>query len=288
MLGGWMTGRGVGQLFDFATLREGQMLRKLWLGAFAVGICLGGSAAHAAIQNGDQVKISRLNHVNSPDTVANNLSATGGAYLPIGATYGGRGGGGEFLIDHLESDGVNDFKTFCLERDEFIGIPGTYYVTVDPAALYGGLDSTTADPIDDRTKWLYYWYVKDLLDTVPLSGGPQPGDDDFKYEVVYSANELQEAIWHIEQEGVTADGLAANLIAAASANPWNPLLGDVLALNLWSTLIPSETSEHQSQLYYLPPQPGAPLPEPMSVAIWGLLAGVGSVVAWRRRRRVEG
>jgi hypothetical protein len=264
------------------------MIRKLWLGALAAGICLGVSAAHAAIQNGDQVTISRLNHVSSPDTVGNNQTATGGAYLPIGATYGGRNGGGEFLIDHLVSGGENNFKTFCLERDEFIGTPGTYYVTVDSAALFGGLNSTTSDPIDDRTKWLYYWYVKDLLDTVPLSGGPHPGDNVFKYEVVYSANELQEAIWHIEQEGVTADGLAANLIAAASANPWNPLLGDVLALNLWSSLIPSENSEHQSQLYYVPPQFGSPVPEPMSVAVWGVLVGVGSVVAWRRRRLVEG
>lgn len=235
-----------------------------------------GLSADGAILTGQQIKIDRLNHVSTGDSSSANNSDPGGDYV-ISATYGGRGGGGEFLLTQLAAPG-EIIKTFCLEKDEFIALPGTYYVSRDTVVKAGG-GGPNPDPIDDRTMWLYYWYVNNLLDD---------GTTAFKYEAAFSSNELQEAIWNIEQESSTIDGLGLALKnKAAAAGAWNPNNGTVYALNLWQNYN-SSTGEFsggkQSQLYWVSRQGGAggEVPEPASFAIWSLISMAG-VLAYRRR-----
>jgi hypothetical protein len=256
------------------------MRRTLLVMACALAALCGGRA-QGAIVTGQQIKIDRLNNVSSGDSISANNSDPGGNYV-LTATYGGRNGGGEFIVTQLVPGG-EVLKTFCLEKNEFIGLPGTYYVSVDVDVIGGG-GGPNPDPLDNRTKWLYYWYVNNLLDTIVVGSG---GDDTFKYESAYSANELQEAIWNIEQESSTINGLAAVLKSAANAaGAWDANLGTVYALNLWQNA--NLTGEKQSQLYFVSRQggTGGEVPEPASIAVWSLISLVG-VVAYRRRAAVR-
>jgi hypothetical protein len=244
-------------------------------GIFALtvaGLVLGSvETSMGAIQNGSQIVISRLNH---------NAGGVDGNY-DTNATWGGGGGGGEFLVTEQIALG-EIFKTFCIEVNENITLPGTYYVTLDNGAIQGGNSGGNPDPLSDATKWLYYWYVSNLLDTFDL-----PGGSDYFYDSQNSANELQEAIWYLEGEG-SAGGLASRLVTkATSAGTFNVPNADVLVMNLWSTYpVTNEyTQRRQSQLYFRTTQGGNEVPEPASIAIWSMISLAGVIGVCRRSRQ---
>ena len=103
--------------------------------------------------------------------------------------------GGEFKVNLVSPTSASDiFRTFCLEKNEYFS--WNQQLTVDGISDYatgggGGAfvdaDGISKDFLRDETKYLYYhFYVKDLT-------GYHYGDDQ-------SANELQMAIWYLEEE----------------------------------------------------------------------------------------
>jgi hypothetical protein len=227
----------------------------------------------------------------------------------------GSGPGGQFTVKHVGGLGsFTNFETFCLEKSETIQLDKRYFVTLEPNALNGAAGSLGSvpalydpnsfnasahgDPVGGgvhghATQWLFQYFALNKLDTAGL--GYSSGN-------TASANALQNVFWYLQNEiGSLAAGLemdlydwAVDMDVYTGYDADNPnLLYKVWAMNLW-THNPSPgiySGPAQSQLVLLSeprPQFGSPVPEPMSVAVWGVLVGVGSVVAWRRRRLGEG
>lgn len=234
--------------------------------------------AGAAIQNGDQIIIDRVNH--------NTAGVWSDGNYDTLATWGGAGGGGEFRVREITGPGPTFgeiFKTFCLEQNENITLGSTYYATLDAGAIQGGDSGGNPDPLSDATKWLYYWFVQNTLDMPDLD--PGAGVVKYRYDNQTDASELQEAIWKLEGEISSTDGLATKLVNyATTQGAFNVSNAEVLVLNLWSAYpVTNEgTQRRQSQLYFRTTEGGNQIPEPASMAIWGLMA-LGGVVAWRRR-----
>jgi hypothetical protein len=256
---------------------------------FVIGSCLMASPALASIVTGDKIDIDRV-HQNS-----NSFDTTPGAY-GTEVTYGGVGGGGEFLVREivgstLSWDGA--FKTFCIEYSEHIGLGGDYWATIDSNALNGGPGAgPLGDPVDDATKWLYGAYVRNELSGISLLVDVA-ATTKFSYDNENWSNALQLAIWYLEGEtgapGLGSNNQAKNLVKTALANASSNKF-DVKALNLWTTRSGNATSGYtytggaQSQLIYLgelPEDAPVPTPEPGSLVIFGALGMLG-VFSFRR------
>lgn len=168
--------------------------------------------------------------------------------------------GGEFLVDNLSNGVGNDFTTFCLEKNEFMNFSSTFKVgSVSNQAVDGGVGGGSPDPLDYRTAWLYTQFRAGTL-----SG--YLGDD-------ATANSLQNAIWHLEDEGVSyasLDATAQGWVTAATSAGWTSL-GDVRVINLQYL----DGTRAQDQLTMIP--------EPETYAM--LLAGLGLMGFVARRRR---
>ena len=117
----------------------------------------------------------------------------------------GPNGGGEFNV--TASTGFGAFKTFCLEYDEHISIPGTYDYTKNSMAMGGGPGYTpNGDPISIGTAWLYSQFRAGTLSYL--------GNN---YDTAGDQGTLQQAIWWLEEES-TSPGYGSNLwVAAAKA-----------------------------------------------------------------------
>lgn len=201
----------------------------------------------------------------------------------------GNSGGGEFGLAMAGTVGdLNKpelFRTFCLERTEYLDFnaAGFKIVGITDNAVNGGPGAgPSGDPLDRKTKVLYWWFSEKMVGQHMLNG--------YNYAVadtkhVASANELQEAFWSLESEGVNADGKAAewitnaqNWIAGATNDDLAFVDSHVKVLNLvWATSRSRAVgSVAQDQLYY------SHVPEPLSLTVW---AGVGGVFCLFSRRR---
>jgi len=169
------------------------------------------------------------------------------------------------------------FRTFCVEVNEHIYVPGQYDVTdVSGSAYLGGLTGGSPDPLDQRTAWLYSHYLDGTLDDA-VAG----------YTNNAAGNvALQTAIWYIEGEWVNGSlqtgsitGLALDLLNAAGLNSSIGDLGYVSVMNLdvdgdsttpAQSLLVATKSGHNTQV----PAPGA-----------ALLVGLGlALIGWIKRR----
>jgi hypothetical protein len=119
------------------------------------------------------------------------------------------GSGGEFNIagfgaatnslyytDALVNGG---FESFCLEKDEYISLPGTYNAVINPnyQAYGGGVNTNTGDTISRGTAYLYDLFSRgELLNVYGYSYNYTPGAGRQT-----SARDLQNAIWWLEDEG---------------------------------------------------------------------------------------
>ncbi len=128
------------------------------------------------------------------------------------------------------SGGVG-FQTFCLERDEYVTLPGWYDYTIGNAAVDGGVGGPSPDPLSWGTAWLYSQFAAGSLGGYNYGAGRST-----------SARYLQEAIWWLEHElasytagnvfvaaAIAQFGTAAAARADATAGAYN-----VYALNLTS------------------------------------------------------
>lgn len=122
--------------------------------------------------------------------------------ISIGArpTGYGSGPGGAFDVTVLSGLGQlnsGNFLTFCIEKNEYITVPGSPYdVDLGPSSVKGGLGGPQPDPISIGTAWLYSQFRKGTL-------------ANYTYGNNTSANQLQDAIWWLE--GEMADPGAGNV-----------------------------------------------------------------------------
>ena len=169
-------------------------------------------------------------------------------------------GGGAFLVDNTSNGAGVDFTTFCLQMTQHIDYSSLFRV--------GGItnfadDASGDDPLSTATEWIFSSFRAGLL----------PG---------YSPDEIQGAIWTLENEWTSSAGNSAGLITLAQNNVAAGWVNDgVGVLNLFYT----DGRKAQDQLTYtqvanLPPPPSQPTPEPATL----LLMGVGGLVLGSRKR----
>jgi len=237
------------------------------------------------------------------DTAFDYQSATGRAYGNSPDALGG----GEFVLTSPVFANPNNLdgftlpsKTFCLEENEFFHPGATYTVdNVNTLVANGGgiagQDVVGGDTISQGTVWLYDHYLA-------VSGSPNLSDitfglsGNYKYSDDSWAEALQLVFWKLEDE-LTATDLAAFALntkaldllayvtttafvdlAAATANA--TLASDVRVLN-----ISDSNGAAQSMLFLKQSNAVDPTPEPASLVLWGLGAGLAGLVSYRRNRQ---
>jgi hypothetical protein len=211
---------------------------------------------------------------------------TAQAQLAVGDTiklYDGFGAspGGEFNADIVGTAATPDFLTFCVEKNETFTYGQSLQVAgISTAAVLGGVDGGSPDPLDARTAYLYTQFSLGTLSTLGASAHYFSDPS----ERAANATSLQLAIWFIEEEiAALSDAQALAWVAEAQGEidggRWSGL-GNVRVLNLMKPATSSSMPpvRAQDQLYM------APIPEPETYAM--LLAGLGllGVVARRRSR----
>jgi hypothetical protein len=194
------------------------------------------------------------------------------------------GNGGEFNITgtpftgnyHPKAIVENGFETFCLEKNEFVTIPGKYYYSVSDSAMAGGAGGPQ-DPISIGTAWLYSQFARGTLANYAYDDF-DCSDDNCRAR---SAGYLQEIIWYLEEEigSISTENPFVDMVldqfttlGAARADSNGAY--SVRVLNLWENS--DGTGNKQDQLV---------LPEPGTLFLMGFgLLGLG-LAARRLKRR---
>ncbi|MEN6438152.1 MAG: PEP-CTERM sorting domain-containing protein [Syntrophobacter sp.] len=182
--------------------------------------------------------------------------------IKYGAYYSGSGvgaGGGEFLI--TGNSGAlqgQSFLTFCLEKNEYFYIGGTYDYKITDAADAGGAGGPSPDPLSVGSAYLYYQFVTNQLGTLAITSSTLAG-------------QFQEAIWYLENE----------ITSITPGNPYYDLATKVAnyssnangAYGVYVLNLTDASGKHQDQLVCVP--------ESSTLLLLG--AGLLFVAAYRKR-----
>jgi len=164
----------------------------------------------------------------------------------------GNTGGGEFTVGKFIGEDL--FRTFCMESNEFFYYNNPYIVgDISTEARNGGSGGPSPDPLDEKTAYLFYHFTIGDLSGYDYGAG-RAG----------SADDLQRAIWFIEQENSGVYNyfvtLAENEISGGN---WSGL-GNVRVINLTD----ASGNLKQDQLILIP--------EPTTMLLLGFgLLGLG-------------
>lgn len=153
------------------------------------------------------------------------------------------------------------FQTFCVETQEYINVPGTYYGTIDSVVMYSSGDQFFNAPLNDNTKRLYSYFLDHYL-TPGFFSSTELGD-------------IQKAIWAYQnQPGVPPQ----------AGNPYYDnastytLDHTISVLNLWTADNSTSFADRaQSQLI------ATTVPEPSAMLF--LASGLVGLVGFRRKFR---
>lgn len=163
-----------------------------------------------------------------------------------------------------ESVGPGIIQSFCIERNEYVNWGGQYYAQVNTAAVEGGVGGPSPDPLGAKTAWLYTQYLDNLFPT------------SLKIDSSGNAGNLQDAIWHFEQE---LSDPSNPYVQYANLNCNWTTTGDIRVLNLWQ--YPNLTGLQQDMLVRV--SISNPVPAPGAL----LLSGLGTIaVGWFRRKGI--
>jgi hypothetical protein len=219
---------------------------------------------------GDAITITRISGYYTGSGGEFNITPVGGAlpgvlssYASV-ATYGG------------------GFESFCIEKNEYIGIPETVNFTMTNSAVNGGVSGGNPDPISKGTAFLYSQFAAGTLAgyTYTTAGGNRS----------VSAGQLQNAIWCLEGEGSCesnpflslVDSTFGNRLAAEQAN------GGTYAVMALNNTTPGGTRRQDMLVYGYREDGGglAAVPEPGSMLLLGSgLLGLGSGLFRKKVRK---
>jgi hypothetical protein len=221
----------------------------------------------------------------------------GGEFLVQLDTNGsGTSGGWQNIQVTVTSSDVDNswvYKTFCVEESETFS-PGTaYYATIDNRIYNnGGAVGSPGALVANNVKIAYGLYAEGLLESAI-------GPSSFEYDTGTFAGNLQQFIWDSQDGSYNTVSLAlkSEIEAWAAANPAKAshYLQYVLVMNLWSQKPAgpdggpyTNGGAAQSQLILTQTSPAdAPLPEPMTLAMWSGLSILGLGMARRHRRKAS-
>ena len=171
--------------------------------------------------------------------------------------------GGEFKV--YDNSGNYIFNTFCLETNEYINYSDTFRVDdISTEARNGGSGGGSPDPLDAKTAYLYHNFYWGTLAGYDYTGASRSS----------CANDLQNAIWYIEEEITSYSFTMVDYVTlanlAVSSSSWSGL-GDVRVINLTDSI----GNLKQDQLTTV-------VPEPATILL--MATGLLGIVAFGRKR----
>ena len=190
-------------------------------------------------------------------------------------------GGGPYVASTSGSLlGSRTFVTFGLEYSEPLTLGATYDFVLSDNAFHGGVNGAVGDPVQNKTKWLYYQVASGAYTTWG-SGSPAI--------TAGFGSSVQQAIWYFEgerrQNQIDAGATALVDYVTGRFSDWTVLEAQghhVFALNLMSPVgcVGTACTQNMDQLAYAYV---SPVPEPASMILFG--SGLAAVAGLARRRR---
>lgn len=215
------------------------------------------------------------------------------SYSRIGGLYSGNGGEFTASVYDLSNTLLDTFQTFCIEDGQTISMGTKYEVhsvldrsITGPTYSPDSYGSLGADKVEGATAWLFLQFWKTLYGGTVNAGFAAT---DYLDAVLggnsraTNAGLLQDAIWYFESNGGIGGPNAYTVLANSNSADWAAALSVVRAINpisdgsLDGVVTAGDTNagvHAQSHLVVieLPPGGTAPVPEPMSMVVWSLLA----------------